>query len=155
MGKKLIFYQNIIQKSRIPFDETTQQESLHVLLKLSSQKKNISREENFPYVEQGGNCGDTTHQKRAYHQPLNFSKKDGRNRPVISLRNLNEFMPNQNFMMKGLRCLRNFWKEGDYMCKDEYFLIPLNTFSTRFVQFLWSGKSSFASVLKIHVAVLH
>ena len=66
------------------------------------------------------------------------------NRPVIILKHLNQFIPNQHFKIEGLHCLRNILKKGDYMCKldlkDAYFSVPLNPASRKFVWFLWSGK---------------
>ena len=67
-------------------------------------------------------------------------EKDGGNRPVISLKHLNQVIPYQHFKMEGLHCLRNILKKGDYMCKldlkDAYFSVPLNPASRKFVRFL-------------------
>ena len=75
--------------------------------------------------------------------------------------------------MKGMHCLQNILKKGDYMCKldlkDAYCSLPLNPPSKKFVWFLWSGKlyeliclcfrlsptpRIFTKLLKIPVSVL-
>ena len=66
------------------------------------------------------------------------------NRPVITLKHLNQFMPYQYFKMESLHCLQNTLKKEDYMCKldlkETYCSVPLNPASRKFVWFLWSRK---------------
>jgi len=73
-------------------------------------------------------------------------KKDGGNRPVINLKNLNSFIPYQHFKMEGLHVLRDLIQEGDFMCKidlkDAYFVVPIAPESKKFLRFLW-GQSLF------------
>ena len=60
-----------------------------------------------------------------------IEKGDGRIRPVINLKHLNQFTPYQHFKMKGWHCLRNILKKRDYICKLDlkkaYFSVPLNS----------------------------
>ena len=44
-------------------------------------------------------------------------KKNRGSRPVINLKNLNKYIPHQNFKMESLQSLRNILKQGDFMCK--------------------------------------
>ena len=95
-------------------------------------------------------------------------KKDRSNRPVITLKHLNQFK------MEGLHCVQNILKKGDYMCKLDlkyaHLSVPLNNVSRIFFRFLWSGKlyeflclcfglgpapRIFTKLLKIPVSVLH
>ena len=70
-------------------------------------------------------------------------KKNGRNRPVVNLRYLNQFIPYHHFKMEGLFCLRKLLPEGDCMCKldmkDAYFSVPLHQSWRNYVRFSWSG----------------
>ena len=57
-------------------------------------------------------------------------KKDGGNRPIINLKNLNKFVPYQHFTMEGSHCLKCFLQNGDYMFQIDltyaYFSVPLS-----------------------------
>ena len=56
-------------------------------------------------------------------------KKDGKQRPVINLKQLNQFIPYQHFKMEGLHCLKDLLRQNDYMrkvdLKDAYYSVPL------------------------------
>ena len=68
-------------------------------------------------------------------------KKDFGNRPVINLKNLNQYIPHHSFKMKSLKSLRNILKQRNFMCKldlnNAYFSIPLAEESKKFVRFYW------------------
>ena len=71
-------------------------------------------------------------------------KKDGGNRLMINLKNLNKLIQYQQFKMEGLHYLRYMLQQGDYMCqldmKDAYFLVPLHRNYRDKFRFHWSGK---------------
>ena len=60
---------------------------------------------------------------------FSVGKKDGGNRPVINLKNLNKLIPYQHLKREGLHSLRYILQKGDYMCKldmkDACFSVPL------------------------------
>ena len=66
-------------------------------------------------------------------------KKDGGQRPVINLKQLNAYIPYCHFKMKGLQNLKYILQKGDYMCKlnlkDAHFSVPLEKNSRQFVRF--------------------
>ena len=70
-------------------------------------------------------------------------KKEGRNRPVINLKDLNSNIPYQHFKMEGLFLLKEMLLTGDKMCKtdlkDAYFAILLSVKSRKYVRFQWKG----------------
>ena len=70
-------------------------------------------------------------------------KKDGGQRPVINLKQLNAYIPYCHFKMEGLQNLKYMLQKGDYMCKldlkDAYFSVPLYKDSRQLVCFCWSG----------------
>ena len=70
-------------------------------------------------------------------------KKDGGQRPVINLKQLNAYISYCHFKMEGLQNLKYMLQKGDYMCKldlkDAYFSVPLEKNSRQFVRFCWSG----------------
>ena len=65
--------------------------------------------------------------------------KDGGNRPVVSLKDLNSNVPYLHFKMDKLFLLRKMLLPGDKMCKidlkDAYFAILLSVKSKKYVQF--------------------
>ena len=70
-------------------------------------------------------------------------KKDGGQRPVVNLKQLNAFIPYCHFKMEGLQNLKYMLQKGDYIykldLKDAYFSVPLDKNSGQFVRFRWSG----------------
>ena len=56
-------------------------------------------------------------------------KKDGTQRPMINLKQLNTYIPYCHLKMEGLQNLKYMLQKGDYMCKldskDAYFSVPL------------------------------
>ena len=105
--------------------------------------------------------------------PFLVEKSNMGNRPVITLKHLNQFLPYQHFKMESLHRLQNILKKEDYKykldLKDAYCSVPLNPASIKFVWFLWSGKlyeflclcfglgpapRIFTKLLKIPVSVL-
>ena len=100
-------------------------------------------------------------------------KKDGGQRPVISLKHLNTFITCIHFKTEGLQNLRYLLQEGDYICKldlkDAYYCVPLQKNSRKYVRFRWSGNLCkfpclcfglvpapriFTKLLKIPIAIL-
>ena len=70
-------------------------------------------------------------------------KKDGGNRPVVNLKDLNRNIPYQHFKMEGLLLLKEMLLPGEKMCKidlkDAYFAILLSVKSRKYVRFQWKG----------------
>ena len=100
-------------------------------------------------------------------------KKDGGNRPVISLKKINKLIPYQHFRMEVLHHLRYMLQQEDYMCKvemkDAYFSVPLHRNCREKGRFQWSGKFDeflclcfclglapriFAKILKVPISLL-
>ena len=69
-------------------------------------------------------------------------KKDSGHCPVISLKNLNYYIPYSHFKMVRLFPLKEILQEGDYMCKidlkDAHFSVSLNQKSPKSVSFKWA-----------------
>ena len=70
-------------------------------------------------------------------------KKDGENRPVVNLKDLNRNIPYQHFNMEGLFLLKEMLLPGNKMCKvdqkDAYFAIPMLVKSRKYARFQWKG----------------
>jgi hypothetical protein len=95
--------------------------------------------------------------KEAIHQvqtqtPLNegfissmfiVPKKDGGNRPVINLKQLNQFLVYEHFKMEGIHMLRDILKPDDYLVKidlkDAYLTVPIWKHHQKYLRFLWKG----------------
>ena len=74
---------------------------------------------------------------------FSLKKKDGGNRPVISLKCLNNFIPYQHFKMEVLYCLKYILDGNEFLYKTNlkaaYFLVPLSKQSIKVVRFVWPG----------------
>ena len=66
------------------------------------------------------------------------AKKSGGKRPVLYLRPLNNFVPNETFKMEGIHLLKDFLKHNYFMTKldmrDAYYSIPVDKQSRRYLQ---------------------
>ena len=66
------------------------------------------------------------------------TKKSGGKRPVLNLKPLNKFAPNQTFKMEGIHLLKDFLKPNYFMTKldlsDAYYSVPIDKHSRRYLQ---------------------
>ena len=82
---------------------------------------------------------EVNYQKSQFQSNLFLvKKKDGGNRPVINLKQLNAFIPYQHLKMEGLHLLKGMMQEKGYMCKidlkDAYFGLPLHPTRRKYVR---------------------
>ena len=72
------------------------------------------------------------------------AKKSGGKRPVLNLRPLNNFVPNETFKMEGIHLLKDLLKHNYFMTRfdmrDAYYSIPVDKQSRRYLQFIFEGK---------------
>ena len=70
-------------------------------------------------------------------------KKDGGRRPVVDMRELNQFTEYLPFKMEDISQLKDILRRGDYMTKldlqDAYLTIPVGPKSKIFLRFFWKG----------------
>ena len=70
-------------------------------------------------------------------------KKSGRNRPVIDMRALNEFVEYILFRMKDISLLKSVLKQGDFMTKldlrDAYLTVRADKIPRIYLRFVWRG----------------
>ena len=102
-----------------------------------------------PAVGRGSSALSTFLDRRT--QRVNYSssmflvtKKSGGKRPVLNLKPLNKFVPNQTFKMEGIHLLKDFLKPNYFMTKldlsDAYYSIPIDKHSRHYLQFIFEGK---------------
>ena len=122
-----------------PFHKITEQKNISNAPKLSQKEKILVQKEIHKMLNKRATVETPNHLEGELISNLFIAKKKDRsNRPVITLKHLNQFK------MEGLHCVQNILKKGDYMCKldlkDAHLSIPLNNVSRIFFRFLWSGK---------------
>ncbi len=70
-------------------------------------------------------------------------KKDGGTRPVINLKEVNQFLNYRHFKMEGIHLLRDLLQPQDWLgkidLKDAYFVVPIWQNHQQFLRFLWKG----------------
>ena len=80
-----------------------------------------------------------------YSQMFLVPKKDGRQRPVINLKRLNQSVKTEHFKMEGIHMLKDLLRAGDWMAKidlkDAYFMIPIAQEDREFLKFQWKDRS--------------
>ena len=90
-------------------------------------------------VEERGNNESSTCPRGVFEQLIPCGKKDEVYHPVINLKMLNQFITFLHFKMEGLFRLNHIIQGEDWMCKlnlkDEYFSVPLDQNSRKFVKF--------------------
>ena len=101
------------------------------------------------------------------------TKRDGRYRPVVNLRNLNKIIPYHKFKLERMKQLKELLQKGDLLVKidlqDAYLAIPLHQQSQNLVKFRWQrtlfqflvmcfgigpAPRVFTKVLKVPISVL-
>ena len=90
-------------------------------------------------VEEVTYCPNLLSGRGVFKPHISSGRKDGGKRSAVDLKNLNEFVPYQNFKMESLHCLNFFLQKDDYMCKIDlkyaYFSVPLHKDSQKLVRF--------------------
>ena len=68
-------------------------------------------------------------------------KCDGGSRPVINLKDLNEYLQYNHFKMEGIHLLRDLMRPNDWLGKidlmDAYFVVPIWENHKKYLRFLW------------------
>ena len=74
-----------------------------------------------------------------FSQMFLVPKKDGRQRPVINLKRLNQSVKTEHFKIEGIHMLKDLLRAGDWMAKidlkDAYFMIPIAQEDRDFLNF--------------------
>ena len=72
------------------------------------------------------------------------AKRSGGKRPVINLRPLNRFIPNQKFRMESILLLKDILKPNSFLTKidlkDAFYSIPIAKKSRKYLQFIYHNK---------------
>jgi len=118
-----------VQGFQIPLLQPPQQNKPSFQVPLNHQQKLMVEEEIQSMLGKGAIKKVLSQKGEFLSSIFLVPKKDGGNRPVINLKNLNSFIPYQHFKMEGLHVLRDLIQEGDFMCKidlkDAYFVVPI------------------------------
>ena len=110
--------------------ETPYQLKTPIRAKLNQVQEKLLSQEVKEMLEKGA-IREAIHCKDQFvSHPLLVLKKDGGQRPMINLNELNTLIPYKHFKMEGLHLLKEMLEQGDYLCKlglkDAYFCVPLN-----------------------------
>ena len=108
---------SIVKGYSIDFVETPYQPRTAIKAKLNQvQEKPVPQE--VKEMMEKDPIREEIHCKDQFVSHLSLvSKKDGGQRPVIDVKELNTFIPYKYFKMEGLHLLKEILERGDYLCK--------------------------------------
>jgi len=120
---------NTIQGYKIEFWAQPKQLSPPTPLYLSEKETQLMNTEISKLLEKGAISAVSSLQTQGFLSRIFLvPKKDGSQRPVINLRQLNYFVIWEHFKMESIHLVENLIQEGDWMIKmdlkDAYFSIP-------------------------------
>ena len=134
---------SIVKGFEVPFVSLPLQEKIPNLTKMSKEQFSLVEQEVLEMLEKGAIQKSVPKQKQFPSNLFLVEKSDGGKRPVISLKNLNKFIPYEHFKMEGLLCLKFLQEHDNFLCmiylKEACFSVPLNKNSQKFVRFQWSS----------------
>ena len=133
---------NVIRGWEIPFSQTPSQKKSQVPKQKGSQTGLIASEIQG-MLEKGAIHQVSPCQNQILSHIFLREKKEGTYRPIINLKQVNQFIPYQKFKMETLKNIKSLLIKDDYMVKidlkDAYFTVPLSPKSRRFVRFSYLG----------------
>ena len=131
---------NIVKGWEIPFLETPSQSHI-TKIHMSTGEKQIINLEIEELINKGAIRKTHPIQGQFISSLFLREKKDGSQRPILNLKNLNKYIPYIHFKMENLKNVKNIIKVNDWMVKldlkDAYFTLPLSQKSWKYVRFLW------------------
>ena len=135
---------NIIRGWEIPFLETPTPKKPTGNLPRSQDETNIITLEVESMLEKGAIEIARPVEGETISPLFLKEKKDGSQRPILNLKNLNLFIPYHHFKMEGLKDVKDILQPDDWMIKidlkDAYFTLPLHPNSRKYIRFQWQGK---------------
>ena len=88
---------------------------------MSKEQFSLVEQKVFEMLQKGANQKVVPKQGQFLRNPFLVEKKDGGNRPMINFKNLNKFIPYENFSLEGLHCLKFLLEQDDFLCKSHIF----------------------------------
>ena len=121
---------SIVKGYEISFVSLPFQEKIPNFTKMSKGQLSLVEQEVLEMLQKGAIQKVVPTQGQFLSNLFLVEKKDGGNRPVINLKNLNKFIPYEHFKMEGLHCLKFLLEQDNLLykkdLKEAYFSVPLN-----------------------------
>ena len=145
--KKLTDDQGVLQIASgycLEFDQEPMQTAPPTSFKLSRPEEKLVDQEIKKLLKKGAIEVVEHAENQFLSNIFTVPKKDGTRRPVIDLRQLNQFVKKVPFKMEDLTQIPSVLQKGDFLCKidlqDAYLSIPVAKKSRVYLRFLWKGK---------------
>lgn len=133
--------QEIVKGIKLDFTETPSQKRIPKDIEMPESQKALVEEEIKELLRKGAISQVNTEIGQFISTIFLTEKRNGKQRPIINLKNLNFFIVYEKFKMENLKELKDLLKEGDLMMKldmkDAYFNLLLHQNYRKFVRFTW------------------
>ena len=133
-----------IQGYQIPLTEKPLQHQRSPESVFSKEQAAVLREEIVSFLQKGAISPISKKSGGFFSIIFLVPKKNGRMRPVINLKCLNQWVEAPHFKMEGIATLKDLLRLGDWMVKvdlkDAYFTIPIHLHHQQLLRFKVEGK---------------
>lgn len=129
---------------KIEFDSTPFQEKIPTPIKFNDIEVDLIQKEVSELLQKGA-IKEVSHENGEFISNVFLvKKKNGKFRPVINLKNLNEFVTYHHFKQENLSLILKGIQMGSFFTSidltDAYLTVPVHESDRKYLKFMWGGK---------------
>ena len=128
----------------LEFETRPFQNSIPGEIKFSDEQRQIINNEVSDLLEKGAIQHSNWEEKQFISNIFIVPKPNGKYRPIINLKYLNQFMKYEHFKQETFKMVLGLIQEQDFFTsidlQNAYFSVPINKQFYRFLKFIWNGE---------------